>query len=268
MNDLLALLREASLPLLCAILLAENLVVFASSLALGHLAVRAFAGRRIAEPPAPVTGKEVGLVALTILLNTAVTVAGCLMWRAGVVRFRSDVGAAALLDAVALVLVMDLLMYALHRAAHIPLLYPIVHGTHHGFRAPRPLSLFALNPAEAVGFGLLWLGVITLFDFSWLGIVIYLVLNVAFGTIGHLGVEPFPDAWASAPVARYVSTSSFHAQHHGDERYNFGFYTLLWDKLFGTLAPDYGRDFGRPRASASIPNAPERFEAPSARTRP
>jgi sterol desaturase/sphingolipid hydroxylase (fatty acid hydroxylase superfamily) len=48
-----------------------------------------------------------------------------------------------------------------------------------------------------------------------------------------------------APLVKYLSTSTFHAQHHQNLKYNFGFYTLVWDHLFGTLSPRYEEDFGR-----------------------
>lgn len=35
----------------------------------------------------------------------------------------------------------------------------------------------------------------------------------------------------------------FHGGHHELVRYNFGFYTLLWDRLFGTLDLEFDRRF-------------------------
>jgi hypothetical protein len=32
---------------------------------------------------------------------------------------------------------------------------------------------------------------------------------------------------------------------HQDITHNYGFYTLIWDRLFGTLRPDYRESFGR-----------------------
>ncbi len=66
-----------------------------------------------------------------------------------------------------------------------------------------------------------------------------------FGTVGHLGVEPLPDAWLRWPGLRWLAGGSFHAQHHQDITHNYGFYTLIWDRLFGTLRPDYRESFGR-----------------------
>ena len=41
------------------------------------------------------------------------------------------------------------------------------------------------------------------------------------------------------PIFKYLGTSTFHAEHHEHLNYNYGFYTLIWDKLFGTLDPEY-----------------------------
>ena len=136
-------------------------------------------------------------------------------------------------------------MYVLHRMAHNRILFSIMHRTHHRYERLRPMTLFALSPVENLGFGFLWLVVIAVYPASWLGMSTYLAINVAFGAIGHLSVEPFPPSWKNIPILNYISTSSFHAQHHLDRDHNFGFYTLIWDKLFGTLSPRYKQDFGR-----------------------
>lgn len=115
--------------------------------------------------------------------------------------------------------------------------------THHLYDKPRPLTLFALNPVEALGFGAMLVLVCLLYPVSALGLTIYVVLNVLFGLVGHIGVEPLPPRWLALPGLRYISTSTFHAEHHDDGHHNFGFYTLVWDRLFGTLAPNYAADF-------------------------
>jgi sterol desaturase/sphingolipid hydroxylase (fatty acid hydroxylase superfamily) len=135
-------------------------------------------------------------------------------------------------------------MYLLHRVAHIPVLYALLHKFHHQYDRPRPLTLFALSPVENLAFGGLWLMFISIYHASWLGMSLYLMLNVCFGAVGHLGVEPLPAGWVRRPVLRQFAGGSFHAQHHQDMRHNFGFYTLFWDRLFGTLRPDYERNYG------------------------
>src|SRR5205085_1422480 len=104
-----------------------------------------------------------------------------------------------------------------------------------------PLTLFVIHPLETAGFGVLWLALITIYGASLLGMSIYLALNVAFGLVGHLGVEPLPERWRSLPILRHVAMARFHATHHQDPHHNFGFYTRVWDSLFGTLDPKDGK---------------------------
>jgi sterol desaturase/sphingolipid hydroxylase (fatty acid hydroxylase superfamily) len=238
-------LETASWPALVLVFTVENLIILLLVIALGALAARLFSSRRVALAPEPLTATEV-LVALTnVLLNTATTLLGLWLWRRGVIHFRTDVGLWVLVDVLVLLLGMDLLMYMLHRAAHIPLLYRLLHSFHHRYDRPRPLTLFALSPAENIAFGALWLAFISVYHASWTGMAVYLGLNVLFGAVGHLGVEPFPTRCANNIVLRNLAGGSFHAQHHQDKRHNFGFYTLIWDRLLGTVRPDYEECYGR-----------------------
>lgn len=223
-------------------LLLQNVTVFALAIIVGHLFIRIFSNRRVADVPPALSGKEIALATSTVLLNTIVTIIGWHLWRMGIIRFREDVGVWVLVDVLILFFVMDFMMYALHRIAHLPIFFPILHKTHHGYEDPRPLTLFVLNPAETLSFGMLWLFVIAVYSFSWIGMSIYLVLNVVFGTIGHLGVEPFPASWQRIPILRFITTGLFHVQHHKDQKHNYGFYTAVWDKLFKTLHPRYFKE--------------------------
>jgi sterol desaturase/sphingolipid hydroxylase (fatty acid hydroxylase superfamily) len=123
------------------------------------------------------------------------------------------------------------------------------------YERPRPLSLFVLHPVEVIGFGGLWLIVLLAYTSSIEAILVYLSLNLVFGLVGHLGVEPAPGGWIRAPGLRFVSTSTFHAEHHVDRGHNYGFYLLVWDRLFGTLSPDYRNDFEQ--AAAGVAPTPE-----------
>jgi sterol desaturase/sphingolipid hydroxylase (fatty acid hydroxylase superfamily) len=226
-------------------MLVENLLLFALALGLGEVLLRAYGTRRVGPVPSSVEVREIALALSCVAFNTLVTVAGWWLWRAGYIVIRRDTGVWAWLDVFALLLIMDLAMYVTHRLAHLPWVYPIVHATHHRYDRPRPLDLFVLNPLEVLGFGGLWLAVIWLYASSWLGMVVYLTLNLLFGMIGHLGVEPFPRSWVGHRVLKHIGTSTFHAGHHHDRHGNFGFYTLIWDRLFGTLHAGYGERFGR-----------------------
>jgi sterol desaturase/sphingolipid hydroxylase (fatty acid hydroxylase superfamily) len=245
MDRVIQWLQTASWLEVSLVLLLENLVIFALVILIGNWLVRRYSFRPVATPPEPVTRAEVTVALANVLLNTAVTIAGWQLWLHGVIRFRTDTGVGVVIDTLVLLLLMDLLMYCLHRLAHVRPIYSLAHQFHHRYEKVRPLTLFALNPVENIGFGLLWLAVICVYPASWAGMSAYLILNVVFGAVGHLGVEPVPSALGQKPVMRYIAGSSFHAQHHQDVGYNYGFYTLIWDRLFGTLRPDYNQSYGR-----------------------
>jgi Delta7-sterol 5-desaturase len=245
-NDVVQFLLTRPWGVLLPWLLALNVGIFIGVVALGGALVRLCGHRKVASPP-PLDRFEIGMSVVTVALNTVVTVAGLALIRAGIIRVRDDWGWWSVVDALVLLLAMDVLMYALHRVAHVKWLYPLIHKLHHKYDRPRPIDLFVLSPQENVAFGALWLALLWVYPSSWLGMSLYLTLNTVFGGVGHLGVEPLPDAWVRTPVLRWIATSTFHAQHHGSAGHNLGFYTLIWDKLFGTLSPEYERSFGRER---------------------
>ncbi|BCM91248.1 hypothetical protein IAD21_03114 [Abditibacteriota bacterium] len=235
MNTLIFFLRDTPIWILVLCILAENVFILVGAVLVGEGLARLYASHRVTEAAAPLTSLEIMLASTTVLLNSLVTLGGLFLWRADFIHFRMDSGWAVLLDFLVLVLVMDVAMYVLHRLAHVPLFFKMVHRTHHLYDNPRPLTLFVMNPVEALSFGLLWLTLLCIYDATWVGMSLYLVSNVAFGLIGHIGVEPFPERWKTTPILKYISTSSFHAGHHQDGDHNFGFYTLIWDRVFGTL---------------------------------
>ena len=234
LDYLKALSWQKALPLF----LAENLLMLLLAVGLGYLLQAEFGAKRALGPvQLRVSRQELGLAAVTLLLNTAVTSAGWLLWQRGFITIRTEVSYRVLLDFAVLFLSMDLLMYVFHFVIHHTPLYRWVHALHHNYTEPQPIDLFVLHPIEPLGFGTLWLLLIAVYPASLTAIIAYLVANVVFGVLGHSGVEPFPSAWERHPLLRYLGSSGFHFQHHQEGNHNFGFYTSVWDRLFGTFAP-------------------------------
>jgi len=44
-------------------------------------------------------------------------------------------------------------------------------------------------------------------------------------------------------VGKWVNTSTNHNQHHQYFKGNYGLYTLIWDRVFGTIRSDYEQHF-------------------------
>jgi Delta7-sterol 5-desaturase len=230
-----------------------NVLMFVAALAGGEVLLRLHGDHRISPVPEAVSRTEILLAVVCVILNSLVAVVGIVIWRAGLIQLRpyGDYTIFTIVqDTIVLFFAMDFAMYLFHRVAHLPLLYPLLHQTHHRYENPRPLTLFVLNPFEVLGFGALWIVVVVLYHSSIEGILIYLAFNLIFGLVGHLGVEPMPEKWVNLPLLRYISTSTFHAEHHMDKDHNYGFYTLIWDRLFGTLSPEYLLDFTTATASS------------------
>ena len=220
-------------------LLIQNILQFAFCMVGGHLLIMFFQSKRIYQAPQDLSKFEVGLSILCVVMNTLVALAGWQLWKMGIITINREISLYCLIDVIALLAMMDFFMYLTHRIVHIKGIYELVHKTHHQYELTRPLSLFVLSPLEVIGFGLLWLVILTLYPSSWLGIVIYLLINAAFGALGHIGVEPYPKFYLNIPILNRFTTSTFHAQHHKEIDSNFGFYTDIWDRAYGTINKGY-----------------------------
>ncbi|SKD10062.1 Sterol desaturase/sphingolipid hydroxylase, fatty acid hydroxylase superfamily [Chitinophaga ginsengisegetis] len=168
---------------------------------------------------------------LTLSLNIVVMLIGVYLWKSEWITLNeSKTILTVLIEIVTIILVMDLMMYIFHYMVHHPFIYKILHRKHHEHTSTNFLSLFVLHPFETLGFGLMMISVFMLHDFSIFSITIYLFINLIWGTIGHLNREFFPK-WTEK---LFLGTTKFHNQHHLNEQRNFGFYTSIWDRMFGT----------------------------------
>lgn len=236
-------LKSAGIHQVAAFFLLANGVIFLGSIGLCWLLGVLFGNKRIFDRWEPIRPVEVMVALLAVILNAAVSVVGWGLWTHDIIVLKPSTPVRAVIDCFVMILAMDLGMYGFHRLAHHPRLYRLVHRFHHRHEATNPISLFVLHPLEVMGFGGLMIGFLAIYPMTLAGLIGYLSLNVLFGTLGHSGVEPFPPVLRRLPVLRLIGTSTFHAGHHEHPVHNFGFYTLFWDKLFGTLDPDYGRRF-------------------------
>lgn len=216
-----------------AVFLLLNMMIFVGALAAGKIIERFFTPGKTTG--ARVTATELFLSFSTVFINSAITSAGWLLWKAGVIRLNTA-GAwwQIARDTLVLVLSMDLALYILHRIAHIPFFYKIAHYKHHEYKDVRVLTLFVMSPLEALGFGTLWVFTLCFFPFTIESVAIFLNLNLFFGITAHAGVALYPE-WLKRAVASVGFTyPDFHRLHHENESANMGFYTRLWDILMGT----------------------------------
>jgi Delta7-sterol 5-desaturase len=202
-----------------------------------------FRGKRIFDRWEPLRLVECAAAIGSVGLNAGVSLLGWWLWKCDVITISVTPLWVSLIHCVAMTLFMDVGMYFFHRLAHHPILFKWIHSFHHRHEVTNPISLFVLHPVEVLGFGMLMMVYLMVVPVSMVGLVSYLTLNVLWGTLGHSGVEPLPAKLLAVPIFRLIGTSTFHAEHHEHLRYNFGFYTLFWDQVFGTLDPEYEKRF-------------------------
>lgn len=216
-------------PALCwLIFFVENVVITGIVFVLGRLILRT------APVTTTYTRREISIVIITNVLNTVVTYVGYWLWKHGFIVINTVVSWNIVLDFLLLFFSMDLLMFVFHYMIHKTFLYKTIHQLHHQSVDPRPLDLFILHPLETLAFGGLWLVLLMLREFNVYAVAVYLMVNVCFGLVGHLGIEPLPASFRRLPLVKYIGTSTFHHDHHQDVGYNYGFYTSVWDRLMGT----------------------------------
>jgi sterol desaturase/sphingolipid hydroxylase (fatty acid hydroxylase superfamily) len=133
----------------------------------------------------------------------------------------------------------DFYFYWAHRLMHHPKLFRSIHKVHHLSTNPSPWTAYAFHPLEA----LIEVSIIPILAFTVpthrVVIVFFMVFQIIFNVYAHLGYELFPRGFHKSWLGRWVNTSVAHNLHHHRFHGNYGLYTLIWDRLFGTIRTDY-----------------------------
>lgn len=144
----------------------------------------------------------------------------------------------------------DTYFYWSHRAMHHPLLYRKVHLIHHKSTNPSPWTAYAFHPLEAI----VEAGIIPLIAFTIpvhrSAFFIFMLFQIIYNVYGHLGYELYPKNFHKTWIGKWVNTGTAHNQHHKSFFGNYGLYTLIWDRLLGTVREDYDQAFTAVRNKA------------------
>lgn len=204
----------------------ENTVLFCLSIIIG----------RIIEPENTLLKKtDVKWLASTVICNTFITLFGYELYHFRIMKI--DFSHSILhifLDLFLLILLMDFFMFCFHYLVHRLKWFHSIHKLHHTHIKTSVYSLYVLHPVETLGFGFIWLFLITLIKFNYISIIIYLILNLLYGIFGHINKDFFPLNWDKNYIFKWISNTKFHHNHHQNESKNYGFYFTFWDKIFRT----------------------------------
>jgi lathosterol oxidase len=142
-----------------------------------------------------------------------------------------------------IIVIHDTYFYWTHRFMHYPPVYRWFHRVHHLSTNPSPWAAMAFHPLEAV----VEAGIIVLVTFLIpvhpLAVGIFLLFMMLYNVYGHLGYELYPKGFSKSLVGKWINTSVNHNQHHMHFKGNYGLYFLFWDRLMGTIRPDYDDHF-------------------------
>ena len=144
-----------------------------------------------------------------------------------------------------ILLIQDWYFYWMHRIVHMSPLYDRIHKTHHLSTNPSAFSAFAFHPLEALLEIAIFVVLVVIMPLHINAVLIAGIVSLAHNVYGHLGYEIMPRFIAKSALGSWLNTSAYHNQHHRTYRYNYGLYTVIWDRLHGTMHPKAGELFDR-----------------------
>lgn len=230
--DTYLIFRSLTVPQWVIFSLVLNGLLFLCSIAAYELLTRLSKKNKIQSSDEPFRTQDLYTSLQTVLINSLVFLLGVILWQGEIIQIQfKQHGFGIVVEVLVFLFAIDFMMYISHYIAHTPFFYNKLHKKHHHHVHTNALSLFVLHPLESFGFGVMILFVLLFHNFSLESIVLYLFLNLMWGTLGHLNVEYFPK-WAASLA---VGTTTFHIKHHKNEEVNYGFYTNIWDRVFRTF---------------------------------
>lgn len=150
--------------------------------------------------------------------------------------------------------------YLMHRK---PFRHASHHHIHHQVQNVSPWSAFSVHPIEGfieLLFRPVLLIVIPTHPYS---LIAFAILSFALNIIGHSGYELFPKSFATSPWTKFSSCATYHYLHHRNSNYNYGLFFNFWDRMMGTIDPEYSAFFAEIRGKVGIEEQAVAYEAPS-----
>lgn len=137
----------------------------------------------------------------------------------------------------------DTYFYWTHRLMHHKKLFRLFHLVHHHSTNPSPWAAYSFHPLEAVVEAGIFVIFLVVMPIHPLHLLIFFFLMIVYNVYGHLGFELYPNGFNKGFIGKWINTSVNHNQHHQYFKGNYGLYFTFWDRLMGTIRPDYDRRF-------------------------
>jgi len=173
----------------------------------------------------PLSRHDVKNSLIVLIINILVAIPGLWLLGIGFLGFRIE--EYFLIDLLLLFFGFDFLMYVVHRVSHVVWPFNMFHKKHHSHTYFNSISLYVMEPVEAILFGFLLTVAAYVFVFNIFSFIFFLILNWILGVFGHLNSR-------KTKQPHFLGNYVFHKIHHLKGNFNYGFYTVMWDRIFGT----------------------------------
>ena len=147
-----------------------------------------------------------------------------------------------------MIFIHDTYFYWLHRLMHHRILFRFVHLIHHKSSNPSPWAAYAFHPIEAILESGIFVLLLFLLPMHKWHLIVFFIASLVYNVYGHLGFELYPKGFSKHWLGRWINTSVNHNMHHQYFEGNYGLYFLFWDRLMGTIRPDYDQVYDKVKA--------------------
>lgn len=135
-------------------------------------------------------------------------------------------------------ILLDTWFYWMHRLIHIQPLFKYVHAWHHrqSLRTPSTWANNSDTLLDDLFLQSYWIFAFTLLPFPPIVLFLHKIYDQITGMMGHSGYE----ISGGLPLKfKFLVAVVHHDQHHSSVKYNFATHFSWWDRIAGTLHPDY-----------------------------
>lgn len=149
----------------------------------------------------------------------------------------------------------DTYFYWMHRTLHHPKIFKTAHLVHHKSTNPSPWAAYSFHPIEAVfEAAILPILAFTLpLHISTFGF--FFLFQIIYNVYGHLGFEIYPKGFNKHWLGKWINTSIHHNLHHKHFDNSYGLYFTFWDRMMGTMAPQYDASFDEVKSRQPVTSA-------------
>jgi Delta7-sterol 5-desaturase len=144
-----------------------------------------------------------------------------------------------------MIIMHDTYFYWIHRLMHQPALFKKVHLVHHKSTNPSPWAAYAFHPIEAFTESFIFVIFLLTIPVHSFHLTMFFVFSLVYNVYGHLGFEIYPKGFNRHWLGKWLNSSVSHNQHHQYFKGNYGLYFTIWDRLMGTMRPDYDSAYER-----------------------